>query len=82
MPSSGWMRIVRWSRCGRSISLPRNTLNGTLRNFSVISVDFLAKHLPVRRKKGTSAQRQLSMSTRNAANVSMFESSATPGSDR
>ena len=35
--------------------------------------------LPVRKKKGTPAQRQLSMSQRSATNVSVSDSGATPG---
>ena len=38
--------------------------------------------LPVRRKKGTPAQRQLSISQRRATNVSVSESGATPGMSR
>ena len=41
-----------------------------------------AMHLPVRRKKGTPAQRQLSTLTRAATNVSTSESGATPSSSR
>ncbi len=41
-----------------------------------------AMHLPVRRKNGTPAQRQLSTSARRATKVSVFESEATPGSSR
>ena len=64
------------------MSEPRNTLNGTLRNFRVISVIFWARPLPVRRKNGTPAHRQLSMSTCIMENVSVVESGATPGSLR
>ena len=38
--------------------------------------------LPVRRKNGTPAQRQLSTSTRRATNVSVCEWGSTPGSER
>ena len=38
--------------------------------------------LPVRRKKGTPAQRQLSISHRTATKVSVSESGATPGMSR
>ncbi len=38
--------------------------------------------LPVRRKNGTPAQRQLSISTFSATNVSVSESSATSSSSR
>ncbi len=38
--------------------------------------------LPVRRKKGTPAHRQLSISHRSATKVSVSESSATPSLQR
>ena len=41
-----------------------------------------AMRLPVRRKNGTPAHRQLSISHRRAMNVSVSESAATPGSSR
>ncbi len=41
-----------------------------------------AMRLPVRRKNGTPAHRQLSISQRRAMNVSVSESGATPGSSR
>ena len=41
-----------------------------------------AIRLPVRRKNGTPAHRQLSISHRRATNVSVSESWATPGSSR
>ena len=41
-----------------------------------------AMHLPVRRKNGTPAQRQLSTCTFAATNVSRSESGATPCSSR
>ena len=41
-----------------------------------------AMRFPVRRKNGTPAQRQLSISQRRAMNVSVSEFGATPGSSR
>ncbi len=64
------------------MSVPENTLNGTLWNLSVISLTLSARPLPVRRKNGTPAHRQLSMSSSIAEKVSVVESGATPGSSR
>jgi hypothetical protein len=41
-----------------------------------------AMHLPVRKKNGTPAQRQLSISALSATNVSVSDSADTPGSSR
>jgi len=43
------------------------------------SVCVIGRHLPARMKIGTPDQRQLSMSRRIAAKVSVLESAATPG---
>jgi hypothetical protein len=64
------------------MSDPRNTLNGTFLNFRVISLILSASPLPVRKKNGTPAHRQLSMSSSIAEKVSVVESDATPCSSR
>ena len=46
------------------------------------SVSVIASFLPVRMKNGTPYQRQFSISSRSAANVSVVESGATPLIDR
>jgi hypothetical protein len=46
---------------------------GTGLNWMTISVRFSASRLPVRRKKGVPAQRQLSISTRTATKVSVSD---------
>ncbi|MNN35461.1 hypothetical protein D3C81_1493110 [compost metagenome] len=46
---------------------------GTGLNWMTISVRFSGRRLPVRMKKGTPAQRQLSMSARMATKVSVSE---------
>jgi hypothetical protein len=64
------------------MSVPEKTLNGTLLNLSVISLTLSLRPLPVRRKNGTPAHRQLSRSSSIAEKVSVVESFATPGSSR
>ena len=51
-------------------------------NTSRSSVWVTGSRLPVRMKNGTPDQRQLSISSRSAAYVSVVESGATPGMSR
>ena len=64
------MRLALSSSCPLSPKIEC----GTGLNWITISVRFSGSRFPVRRKKGTPAQRQLSMSTRMATKVSVSES--------
>ena len=81
-PGSLFIRVRAMSSCGcRSITsllATRSSLAalpkiecGTGLNWMTIWVRFSGIRLPVRRKKGTPAQRQLSMSARSATKVSV-----------
>ena len=72
---TGWCR----RGCGRSVS---KMSSGGLHSVTTTSVVVIGMHLPARMKNGTPAQRQLSMCSRRAANVSTVESGATPSSSR
>ena len=68
---------MRWFGCESGPRNPKPSRGGFL-NTSRTSVWVTGSRLPVRMKNGTPAQRQLSMSSRNAANVSVVEPAATP----
>ncbi|CAB4324523.1 unannotated protein [freshwater metagenome] len=61
---------------------PSHSGLGGLLNSMVISVTVSASALPARRKNGTPLQRGESISSRNAANVSVSEFGATPATSR
>src|ERR1700679_3905660 len=82
MPSVGFRlntQLLATSWCCKAFG---NRRDGGGRNVTAISVSAVDRHFPVRRKNGTPDQRQLSISTLMATNVSVRESLATPDSLR
>ena len=65
IPSSGWIRIASRFGSGSAPALRKSIMGGRL-NWTAISVARRGRRLPVRRKKGTPAQRQLCTPTRRA----------------
>jgi hypothetical protein len=80
IPVVGSSRTTSWFGSGRRSNAAKPSRGGCL-NTSRSSVCMIGRRLPVRMKTGTPAQRQLSISSRRAANVSVVESFATPSID-
>ncbi len=77
-PVVGWSLITSSSDGGISLPLVAYPRRGGSLKTSRSSHWSTASSFPVRMKKGTPLQRQLSISRRIAANVSVLESLATP----
>jgi hypothetical protein len=73
-----WLRFP----AGRWLRSIGNMRSGGWWNPSVITCRLAARRLPGRKKNGTPAHRQLSISARTAAMVSVAEPAATPRSSR
>ena len=82
MPVRGSIRNTIWLGSGARWPISMKWTFGGCLNTSRSSVWRTGSCLPVRMKNGTPAQRQLSISTRSAAYVSVCESGATPSIDR
>jgi hypothetical protein len=67
MHSTGWMPTTRKFCARRSIGVSRNIANGACLNLIATSVTRVSNALPVRRKNGTPAHRQLSIWSLRAA---------------
>ena len=81
-PSLGWMRMDRTFGSSGAAGLALNRIGGTLFRWMEISLARFGSRLPVRRKNGTPAQRQLSMKTCSATKVSVRECGSTPSSSQ
>ena len=77
-PGSGSIRRTIWLGSAL-VGSGRKASRGVRRRSSRTSVTMCGSALPARRKMGTSAQRQLSISSRSAGKVSVAEPLATPG---
>ncbi len=71
-----------WFGSGRGDSLGTKPSHGVVLKTTRTSVTVTGSDLPARMKKGTPDQRQLSISSRNAQNVSICEPGATPSTSR
>ena len=81
-PGRGPMRSTSWFGSGRGASLGTKPSHGVVLKTTRTSVTVTGSDLPARMKKGTPDQRQLSISSRSAQNVSVCESGATPSTSR
>ena len=81
MPVVGSSLTTIWFGSGMRSPCLKPSRGGSL-NTSRSSVCVAGSLLPVRMKNGTPAQRQLSISSRSAAYVSVVESGATPSMSR
>jgi hypothetical protein len=80
-PVEGSSLTTSWFGSGMWLARQNARRGGCLKT-SRSSVCVAGRRLPVRTKNGTPAQRQLSMSSRSAAYVSVWESGATPSISR
>ena len=81
-PSFGWTVRISWLGWTPTEPSDLKARCGTGLSCTAISVTLRVSRLPVRRKIGTPAQRQLCTSRRSAAYVAVAESGGTPGSER